>query len=86
MKKYFVIVILLAGILLQSCKKDFLDTQLQSGFDIVKISRWAYGLIYDKRNQLDSNITEILKNATYRSKRKEWIGRIQLLINRNSNK
>lgn len=33
-----------------------------------------------------TNITEILKNATYRSKRKEWIGRIQLLINRNLNK
>ncbi len=33
MKKYFVFVFLLTGIIIQSCKKDFLDTQLQSGFD-----------------------------------------------------
>lgn len=33
MKKYFAYLLLLTGIFIQSCKKDFLDTQLQSGFD-----------------------------------------------------
>ncbi len=31
-------------------------------------------------------ITEVMRNARHRSKRKEWMGRIQLLINRKSNK
>jgi len=31
-------------------------------------------------------ITEVIRNAKHRSKRKEWIGRIRLLISRNSNK
>jgi hypothetical protein len=33
MKRKFSIILLLAVLTLQSCKKDFLDTQLQSGFD-----------------------------------------------------
>jgi hypothetical protein len=33
MKKYFALVLIFGCLLLQSCKKDFLDTQLQSGFD-----------------------------------------------------
>jgi GT2 family glycosyltransferase len=30
-------------------------------------------------------ITEVIRNATHRSKRKEWMGRIRLLISRDSN-
>lgn len=41
-----------------------LKFQIKSGFDVVKISRWAYKLIYDKRDQLDSDITEILKDIS----------------------
>lgn len=41
-----------------------LKSILKPNFDVVKISRWAYGLIFDKRNLLNSDLTEILKDIS----------------------
>lgn len=41
-----------------------LKKNLESGFDIVKISRWAYGLIYDNRSRLNADVTEILTDIS----------------------
>lgn len=43
---------------------DELKKQLKLGFDVVKISRWAYDLIYSNRDRLDSDTKEILKDIS----------------------
>lgn len=41
-----------------------LKAQLERGFNISRLSKWAYGLFYDHRRELNPNLKNILKDLS----------------------